>query len=201
MARSEILRRGIDGRKNGERLGNWRFRCSIRATWAAARYSYLPTPLTSPSTWPARRRPRRRSARGRGCRGRAERNDRADHADHARNRKRLDGAEYAQILVRGRGRAPGEDRRADPQPGRQLAAGGMPAVDRTSCAGDLRDAVREGDAEAGVVLTRPIELAKKVGSEQSGRFVNGLLDGSSSSTPSREADLVPLARRRIRGTI
>ena len=53
----------------------------------------------------------------------------------------------------------------------------MSAVDRNVLRLALYELVYETDVPRLVVLDEAIELAKKYGSEQSGRFVNGLLDG------------------------
>lgn len=53
----------------------------------------------------------------------------------------------------------------------------MPAVDRNILRLAVYELLYERDVPHLVVLDEAIELAKKFGSEQSGRFVNGLLDG------------------------
>lgn len=53
----------------------------------------------------------------------------------------------------------------------------MPAVDRNVLRLAIYEMLFERDTPKLVVLDEAIELAKKFGSEQSGRFVNGLLDG------------------------
>ena len=53
----------------------------------------------------------------------------------------------------------------------------MPAVDRNILRLAIYEMLHEQDTPKLVVLDEAIELAKKFGSEQSGRFVNGLLDG------------------------
>ncbi len=53
----------------------------------------------------------------------------------------------------------------------------MPAVDRNILRLAVYELLYETDVPHLVVLDEAIELAKKFGSEQSGRFVNGLLDG------------------------
>jgi transcription antitermination factor NusB len=53
----------------------------------------------------------------------------------------------------------------------------MPAVDRNILRLAIYEMLHERDTPKLVVLDEAIELAKKFGSEQSGRFVNGLLDG------------------------
>ena len=53
----------------------------------------------------------------------------------------------------------------------------MSAVDRNVLRLAVYELLYEGDVPKLVVLDEAIELAKRFGSEQSGRFVNGLLDG------------------------
>ncbi|HEY2737461.1 MAG TPA: transcription antitermination factor NusB [Thermoanaerobaculia bacterium] len=53
----------------------------------------------------------------------------------------------------------------------------MPAVDRNVLRLAVYEMLYETETPKLVVLDEAIELAKKFGSEQSGRFVNGLLDG------------------------
>ena len=53
----------------------------------------------------------------------------------------------------------------------------MPPVDRNILRLAVFEMLHERDTPKLVVLDEAIELAKKFGSEQSGRFVNGLLDG------------------------
>ena len=53
----------------------------------------------------------------------------------------------------------------------------MPAVDRNILRLAVFEMLTEEDVPKLVVVDEAIELAKKFGSEQSGRFVNGLLDG------------------------
>ncbi len=53
----------------------------------------------------------------------------------------------------------------------------MPAVDRNILRLAVYEMLYERDTPKLVVVDEAIELAKKFGSEQSGRFVNGLLDG------------------------
>jgi transcription antitermination factor NusB len=98
--------------------------------------------------------------------------------DHGRNRKRVDEAfRYAQELVRGCVahlekideliRSQADNWRLER----------MPAVDRNILRLAIYEMLVEKDTPKLVVLDEAIELAKKFGSEQSGRFVNGLLDG------------------------
>jgi N utilization substance protein B len=53
----------------------------------------------------------------------------------------------------------------------------MPAVDRNILRLALYEMLYETEVPKVVVVDEAIELAKKFGSEHSGRFVNGLLDG------------------------
>jgi N utilization substance protein B len=53
----------------------------------------------------------------------------------------------------------------------------MPAVDRNVLRLAVFEMLYETDVPKLVVVDEAVELAKKFGSEQSGRFVNGLLDG------------------------
>lgn len=53
----------------------------------------------------------------------------------------------------------------------------MPIVDRNILRLAIYEFLYEADVPKLVVLDEAIELAKRFGSEQSGRFVNGLLDG------------------------
>lgn len=53
----------------------------------------------------------------------------------------------------------------------------MPPVDRNVLRLAIYEMLYETDTPKLVVVDEAIELAKKFGSEQSGRFVNGLLDG------------------------
>ena len=53
----------------------------------------------------------------------------------------------------------------------------MPVVDRNVLRLAVYELRHQPDVPAVVVIDEAIELAKKFGSEQSGRFVNGILDG------------------------
>ena len=99
-------------------------------------------------------------------------------ADFARRRKRVEEAfHYAQDLVRGTVenldkidemiRAQADNWRLER----------MPAVDRNILRLAIYEMLHERETPKLVVMDEAIELAKKFGSEQSGRFVNGLLDG------------------------
>jgi len=102
----------------------------------------------------------------------------ADRADYARRKHRVDEAfEYAQALVIGtlehREEIDGLIRgQAD-----NWRLERMPAVDRNILRLAVYEMLFETDIPKLVVVDEAIELAKKFGSEQSGRFVNGLLDG------------------------
>jgi N utilization substance protein B len=99
-------------------------------------------------------------------------------AELARRRRRMEEAfSYAQELVRGTLdnleriddmiRAQADNWRLER----------MPAVDRNILRLAIYEMLHERDTPKLVVVDEAIELAKKFGSEQSGRFVNGLLDG------------------------
>ncbi len=53
----------------------------------------------------------------------------------------------------------------------------MAAVDRNVLRLALYELVHEPDTPPAVVIDEAVELAKRFGSEQSGKFVNGILDG------------------------
>jgi N utilization substance protein B len=53
----------------------------------------------------------------------------------------------------------------------------MPAVDRNILRLAVYEFLYETDVPKLVILDEAIELAKEFGTEQSGRFVNGVLDG------------------------
>jgi|SRR6185295_18670372 len=96
----------------------------------------------------------------------------------AKRRQRVQEAfEYAQALVRGTL----ENREKIDELIRSQADNWrlerMPAVDRNILRLAIYEMLHEQDTPKLVVLDEAIELAKKFGSEQSGRFVNGLLDG------------------------
>lgn len=101
-----------------------------------------------------------------------------DPEEATRRKKRVDEAfGYAQMLVRG---TVDSRERID-----ELIRGQadnwrlerMPPVDRNILRLAVYEMLHERDTPKLVVLDEAIELAKKFGSEQSGRFVNGLLDG------------------------
>lgn len=98
--------------------------------------------------------------------------------DYARRRKRMEEAfSYAQRLVEGTT----SNREQIDQLIRSQADNWrlerMPAVDRNILRLAVYEMLHERETPKLVVLDEAIELAKKFGSEQSGRFVNGLLDG------------------------
>jgi transcription antitermination factor NusB len=98
--------------------------------------------------------------------------------EHARRRKRMEEAfSYAQRLVEGTV----SNREQIDQLIRSQADNWrlerMPAVDRNILRLAVYEMLHERETPKLVVLDEAIELAKKFGSEQSGRFVNGLLDG------------------------
>jgi transcription antitermination factor NusB len=101
-----------------------------------------------------------------------------DREEGVRRRKRVDEAfEYAQTLVRGTvdGRETIDELIRGQADNWRLER--MPPVDRNILRLAVYEMLHERDTPKLVVLDEAIELAKKFGSEQSGRFVNGLLDG------------------------
>jgi N utilization substance protein B len=102
----------------------------------------------------------------------------ADRAEAERQRRRVEEAfHYAQELVRGT-----VDHREEIDAMIRGQADNwrlerMPAVDRNILRLAIFEMLYERDTPKLVVVDEAIELAKKFGSEQSGRFVNGLLDG------------------------
>lgn len=101
-----------------------------------------------------------------------------ERAEADRSRARVDDAfEYAQELVRG---TLSNQEKIDELIRSQAdnwRLERMPAVDRNILRLAIYEMMNEKDTPKLVVLDEAIELAKKFGSEQSGRFVNGLLDG------------------------
>jgi transcription antitermination protein NusB len=59
----------------------------------------------------------------------------------------------------------------------------MPSVDRNILRLAIYEMWHQNDVPKLVVLDEAVELAKRFGSEQSGRFVNGVLDGLMKSEP------------------
>ncbi|MES1245836.1 MAG: transcription antitermination factor NusB [Acidobacteriota bacterium] len=99
-------------------------------------------------------------------------------AEAGRRRKRVDEAfEFAQELVKGtlEHRERIDDMIRGQADNWRLER--MPAVDRNVLRLAIYEMLFEADTPKLVVVDEAIELAKKFGSEQSGRFVNGLLDG------------------------
>jgi len=98
--------------------------------------------------------------------------------DLGRHRRRVEDAfQYAQTLVRGT-----VDHREEIDAMIRGQADNwrlerMPAVDRNILRLAIYEMLYERDTPKLVVVDEAIELAKKFGSEPSGRFVNGLLDG------------------------
>ena len=107
-----------------------------------------------------------------------ERTPEEERTDYTRRRKRVDDAfQYAQTLVRGT-----VDHREQIDELIRSQADNwrlerMPAVDRNVLRLAIYEMLYETETPKLVVVDEAIELAKKFGSEQSGRFVNGLLDG------------------------
>ena len=99
-------------------------------------------------------------------------------AEHARRRKWVEEAfTFAQELVRGTldNQEKIDDLIRSQADNWRLER--MPAVDRNVLRLAIYEMLFEPDTPKLVVVDEAIELAKKFGSEQSGRFVNGLLDG------------------------
>jgi len=99
-------------------------------------------------------------------------------AEHARTHKRVDDAfQYAQQLVRGAVENLEQIDELIRSQADNWRLERMPAVDRNILRLAIYEMLFEKETPKLVVLDEAIELAKKFGSEQSGRFVNGLLDG------------------------
>lgn len=101
-----------------------------------------------------------------------------ERAESSRRRLRVDEAfEYAQALVRGtvEGQEKIDELIRSQADNWRLER--MPPVDRNILRLAVYEMLHEQETPKLVVLDEAIELAKKFGSEQSGRFVNGLLDG------------------------
>ncbi|HEV2853613.1 MAG TPA: transcription antitermination factor NusB [Thermoanaerobaculia bacterium] len=101
-----------------------------------------------------------------------------DRVEFAKRKQRaVEAFEYAQDLVRGTlenlGRI--DDMIRGQADNWRLER--MPPVDRNILRLAVYEMLHERETPKLVVLDEAIELAKKFGSEQSGRFVNGLLDG------------------------
>jgi N utilization substance protein B len=98
--------------------------------------------------------------------------------DYARQKKRIDEAfRYAQDLVKGTVDNLGQVDDLIRSQADNWRLERMPAVDRNILRLAVYEMLYETDTPKLVVVDEAIELAKKFGSEQSGRFVNGLLDG------------------------
>lgn len=99
-------------------------------------------------------------------------------ADGEPRRRQVDEAFlYAQLLVRGTVEHREEIDRLIRGQADNWRLERMPAVDRNILRLAVYEMLYEHDIPKLVVVDEAIELAKKFGSEQSGRFVNGLLDG------------------------
>jgi transcription antitermination protein NusB len=98
--------------------------------------------------------------------------------DAARKRKRIDAAfTYARTLVEGAIEHQDEIDTLIRSQADNWRLERMPAVDRNILRLAIYEMLYEKDIPKLVVVDEAIELAKRFGSEQSGRFVNGLLDG------------------------
>lgn len=89
---------------------------------------------------------------------------------------------YAQTLVRGTLEHLPEIDELIRQQAEHWRLERMPAVDRNILRLAVFEFLYETDVPKLVILDEAIELAKAFGSEQSGRFVNGVLDGILKST-------------------
>jgi transcription antitermination factor NusB len=103
---------------------------------------------------------------------------RTENTERERQRKRVDEAfRYAQELVRGVVENMEKVDELIRSQADNWRLERMPAVDRNVLRLAIYEMLFEKETPKLVVLDEAIELAKKFGSEQSGRFVNGLLDG------------------------
>jgi transcription antitermination factor NusB len=101
-----------------------------------------------------------------------------EREETGRIRQRVDEAfEYAQRLVRGTLENQEKIDELIRSQADNWRLERMPAVDRNILRLAIYEMLSEKETPKLVVLDEAIELAKKFGSEQSGRFVNGLLDG------------------------
>jgi N utilization substance protein B len=101
-----------------------------------------------------------------------------DRAEHMRRKKRIDDAfAFAQTLVEGTLEHREEIDRLIRGQADHWRLERMPAVDRNILRLAVYEMLHHPETPKLVVVDEAIELAKKYGSEQSGRFVNGLLDG------------------------
>jgi N utilization substance protein B len=106
------------------------------------------------------------------------RTERTENTERERQRKRVDEAfRYAQELVRGVVENMEKVDELIRSQADNWRLERMPAVDRNVLRLAIYEMLFEKETPKLVVLDEAIELAKKFGSEQSGRFVNGLLDG------------------------
>lgn len=94
-----------------------------------------------------------------------------------RKREVEEGFEYATALVRGTVEHQEEIDRMIQDQADNWRLERMPAVDRNILRLAVYEILFEQDVPKLVVVDEAIELAKQYGSEQSSRFVNGLLDG------------------------
>jgi transcription antitermination factor NusB len=93
-------------------------------------------------------------------------------------RKRVDDAfEHARVLVEGAATHRDEIDELIRSQADNWRLERMPAVDRNILRLAVYELLHQPDVPKLVVLDEAIELAKKYGSEQSSRFINGLLDG------------------------
>lgn len=98
--------------------------------------------------------------------------------EHTRQKKRIEEAfRYARDLVQGTVDNLGQIDDLIRSQADNWRLERMPAVDRNILRLAVYEMLYETDTPKLVVVDEAIELAKKFGSEQSGRFVNGLLDG------------------------
>jgi transcription antitermination factor NusB len=107
----------------------------------------------------------------------AKRPTRDDTAIDARVRRVRDAFDHAQELVRGTVDHREEIDGLIRQQADNWRLERMPAVDRNILRLAVFEMLYETEVPKLVVVDEAIELAKKYGSEHSGRFVNGLLDG------------------------
>lgn len=102
----------------------------------------------------------------------------ASGGDPARQRRRLEEAfTFARKLVHGTAEHMGEIDELIARQADNWRLERMPIVDRNVLRLAVFELLFSDDTPELVVVDEAIELAKKYGSEQSGRFVNGLLDG------------------------
>jgi N utilization substance protein B len=101
-----------------------------------------------------------------------------DRADYERRRTKAENAfDYARRLVEGTvGKRESIDALIREQADNWRLER-MPVVDRNILRLAVYEMTYEGETPKLVVVDEAIELAKKFGSENSGRFINGLLDG------------------------